>query len=62
VILTNWEDDQAKAKALKLGALEFLLKTQVRPGELAKRIRDWLAGRDGQARSRSLPEGTPAAS
>jgi DNA-binding response OmpR family regulator len=53
VILTNWEDDEAKARALKLGALEFLLKSQVRPGELAERIRDWLAEPENQPRTAS---------
>jgi DNA-binding response OmpR family regulator len=62
VILTNWEDEEARARALKLGALEFLLKSEVRPGELAERIRDWLASRESQPRGRPLPEGTPAAS
>lgn len=62
VMLTNWEDGEARARALKLGALEFLLKSQVRPGELAERIRDWLDARDAKARDRSLPEGTAAAS
>jgi DNA-binding response OmpR family regulator len=42
VILTNWEDDTAKSRALKLGAREFLLKTEVRPGELAARLGHWL--------------------
>jgi DNA-binding response OmpR family regulator len=62
VMLTNWENAEARARALKLGALEFLLKSEVRPGELAERIRDLLAGREKQPRSRHLPEGTPAAS
>jgi DNA-binding response OmpR family regulator len=61
VMLTNWEDEEARARALKLGA-EFLLKTEVRPGELAERIRDLLAARERQPRRRPLPEGTPAAS
>jgi two-component system phosphate regulon response regulator PhoB len=62
VILTNWEDQEARSRALKLGALGFLLKSEVRPGELAERIRDWLAVRESQPRGRPLPEGTPAAS
>jgi DNA-binding response OmpR family regulator len=62
VMFTNWEDEEARARALKLGALEFLLKTEVRPGELAERIRDLLAARERLPRGRSLPEGTPAAS
>src|SRR5207302_4965828 len=62
VFLTNWEDQEARSRALKLGALEFLLKSEVRPGELAERIREWLASRESRPRGRPLPEGTPAAS
>lgn len=48
VILTNWEDEAAKSRALGLGALDFLLKSEVRPGELAERVRDWLRKTRGE--------------
>jgi two-component system response regulator AdeR len=58
VILTHWEDDKARSRALNLGAQEFLLKTEVRPGELAERLADWLRERE----ARDLQEPTEAAS
>jgi DNA-binding response OmpR family regulator len=61
VILTNWADEEARARSLKLGALDFLVKSEVRPGELAERIRDWLGRQNGEQRGRPLPEGTRAA-
>ena len=48
MVLTNWEDGEARTRAMKLGARDFLVKSAVRPGELADRIRDWLASEDAQ--------------
>jgi two-component system, OmpR family, phosphate regulon response regulator PhoB len=62
VILTNWADEAARARSIELGALDFLVKSEVRPGELAERIRDWLGEQNGGQRGRSMPEGTTAAS
>jgi DNA-binding response OmpR family regulator len=62
VILTNWADEEARARSVKLGALDFLLKSEVRPGELAERIREWLGERNAERRGRPLVEGTQAAS
>jgi DNA-binding response OmpR family regulator len=58
VILTQWDDDKAKGRALKLGAQEFLLKMEVRPGELAERLANWLR----ESEARALQEPTEAAS
>jgi DNA-binding response OmpR family regulator len=49
VILTNWEDDKARGQAFKLGAREFLLKRDVRPGELAERLSEWLRESENKA-------------
>jgi DNA-binding response OmpR family regulator len=62
VVLTNWKDEEARARALKLGALDFLLKSDVRPGALAKRIPDWLAARESRGRDRPTSESAQAAS
>jgi DNA-binding response OmpR family regulator len=57
LILTNWDDEEVRAQARKLGAHEYLVKSEVRPGELAGRIRDMLASRDGQAGAARDTEG-----
>jgi DNA-binding response OmpR family regulator len=62
VVLTNWTDEEARARSVELGALDFLLKSEVRPGELAERIRDWLGKQNDEQRGRPLPESTPATS
>jgi DNA-binding response OmpR family regulator len=58
VVLTNWEDGAARAHALKLGARDVLLKMEVRPGELAERLAQWLR----EPGSRSLRGTAEAAS
>jgi DNA-binding response OmpR family regulator len=62
LMLTNWDDGEVRAQAGKLGAQEYLVKSEVRPGELAERIRDLIAARDGQAAAARNPEGARARS
>jgi DNA-binding response OmpR family regulator len=62
LMLTNWDDGEVRAQAVKLGAQEYLVKSKVRPGELAERIRDLIAARDGRAAAPRNPEGAQARS
>lgn len=62
VVLTNWKDEAVRARALKLGALDYLLKSEVRPGELARRIPLWLAAQESRSRDRPNSEAAQAAS
>lgn len=40
---SNFDDPKARAKAFKLGAKEYLLKTDYTPGDLVKRIKKMLS-------------------
>jgi CheY-like chemotaxis protein len=42
VILSNYSEKQLVDRGLRLGALEYLIKTQTTPGHLARGLETWL--------------------
>lgn len=53
VVLSNCDDPELIDTALTLGAIDYLIKTQVAPGQLSDGVLRWIAAR--RARSTDLP-------
>jgi CheY-like chemotaxis protein len=41
VIVSNYSEQELVARGLRLGALEYLVKSQTTPGQLSQGVRDW---------------------
>ena len=41
VIVSNYSEEELVSRGLQLGALDYLIKSQTTPGQLAQGIRDW---------------------
>jgi DNA-binding response OmpR family regulator len=41
VIVSNYSEDELKARGMELGALEYLIKSQTTPGQLSQGVPDW---------------------
>jgi two-component system, OmpR family, phosphate regulon response regulator PhoB len=41
VILSNYSEEELVARGLRLGALEYLVKSQTTPGQLSEGVREW---------------------
>lgn len=39
IVFTNFDTQEAKQKAKELGALEYIVKTQVTPGEIVEKVK-----------------------
>ena len=46
VILSNYSERELVERGLKLGALEYLIKSQTTPAKLAGGVENWLKGQD----------------
>lgn len=53
VILTSYSEPQMMEKGRRLGALDFLVKTETSPSALARRMEEWLG--DESVGRRQLP-------
>ena len=42
VILSNYSEDELVQRGLKMGALDYLIKSQTTPARLAQGLEDWL--------------------
>jgi DNA-binding response OmpR family regulator len=55
IILSNWEDDEDVKKGLELGANDFLLKSQITPKEVVRKIKGFLPTRSKEDEFISVP-------
>src|SRR5262245_9886699 len=61
VILSHYNEPELVARGLRLGALEYLIKTQITPGRLSEGVRSWSRPYEFSAARTSdiMPDPTP---
>lgn len=52
LLLTNFDQEDAVFECFKLGAVDYLIKSEVTPQQVAKRIENLLEGKEGPVQSR----------